>query len=142
AYAQDQLDRFSCLNHPDQTGENPEHSAFSATGDQAGRRRFGEEASIARTRISGQNRGLPFEPEDAAIHVRLAGNNAGIVHQVPGGEVVRAVYHNVVAIEDFEGVGGRKLGSVRLQVDVRVDILHPVAGGVELGPSDIGCSVQ
>ena len=112
AAAEQQLDRFGRLNRADDARQHAEHAAFRAARHQAGRRRLRVEAAIARAVLRGEHRGLPLEPEDAAVGVRLAEEHAGVVDQVAGREVVGAVEDDVVVAERSQGVGGRQRGLV------------------------------
>ena len=85
-------------------GQNAQHSAFGAARHQAGRRRLGIQAAIARAALISEHRGLPFEAENRAVDVRLVQQHAGVVHQIAGGEVVGAVDDDVVILEDLERV--------------------------------------
>ena len=54
------------------------------------------EAAIARAVLGREHRRLSVEAEDAAVHVRLPEQHAGVVHQVARREVVGAVDDDVV----------------------------------------------
>ena len=54
-----------------------------------------EEASVAGPLLRVENRSLAVEAEYAGVDVWLPEQDAGVVDQIPGGEVVRAVYDDV-----------------------------------------------
>ena len=86
---------FGRLNHADQSGQNSEHSAFGARRHQSRRWRLGIQAAIARAFFGRENAGLAFEAENRAVNVGLAGEHAGVVHQIAGGKIVGAVGDDV-----------------------------------------------
>src|SRR5262249_47359188 len=102
---EDELNHFRGLDDADQAGEDAEHSALSAGGDEAGRRRLGVEAAVAWAFLGGEDRGLALEAEDGSVGVGLAGEDAGIVDEVARLEIVRAVGDDVVVLEYLERVG-------------------------------------
>ena len=61
----------------------------------------------------------PFEAENRAVHIRLAEQHAGIVHQIARREIVRAVDDDVVVLEKIERVFA---GQARLE---RIDLDRP-----------------
>ena len=93
----DQLDRLGRLDHADDARQHAEHAAFGAARHEAGRRRLGIQAAIARAVLRREHRRLSFEPEDAAVRVRLAEQHARVVHEIARREIVGAVEDDVVA---------------------------------------------
>ena len=63
--------------------------------------------------------------------------HAGVVDQVARGEVVGAVDHDVVVLEDVEGVLAGERDFVLDDLHVRIDVQHVLAGGVELLAADV-----
>src|SRR5207244_13429533 len=61
--------------------------------NQSRRWRLGIEAAIARSFFGGEDAGLAFKAEDRSVDVRLAGEHAGVVHQVARGKVIRSEEH-------------------------------------------------
>jgi hypothetical protein len=61
---------------------------------------------------------------------------------VAGLEVVSAVGDDVVVLEDLKGVGGRQHGVVLDDVDVLVEALEHLLGGVDLELADGGLRVD
>src|SRR2546423_1307429 len=80
---EDQFDRFHCLDGADDPGQNAEDAAFRARRHQPWRRRFRIEAAVARTIGHSENGGLPFKPENRAVHVWLSEQNASVVDNFP-----------------------------------------------------------
>ena len=100
ARAQNQLDGFRRLHHADQSGQNAQHSTFRAGRHQSRRWRLGIQAAIARPFFGGENAGLAFKAEDRAINVWLAGEHAGIIHQITRGKIVCSVHNDVKVGKD------------------------------------------
>ena len=143
ALAEDELQNLGGLDEADDAGQHAEHAALGAARDRAGRRRFGIEAAIARpAQVRREDAGLAFEAEDGAIHVRLPEQHAGVVGEVAGGEVVRAVHDDVVGADDVEGVLAGEAGVVQDDLDVRVEAADGVRGGLGLGPANVRGAVD
>src|SRR6202142_2319576 len=64
ALADDELQRFSGLNRSDNSRKDAEHAAFRAGRHQAGRRRLGIQAAIARAGGISEYGDLAFEAEN------------------------------------------------------------------------------
>ena len=142
ADAEDELDDFGGLDDADEAGEDAEDAAFGAAGDEAWRWWFGIEAAVAGAFFGGEDGGLAFEAEDAAVGVGLAGEDAGVVDQVAGLEVVGAVGDDVVVLEDLERVGAGEHGVVLDDVGVFVEALEGDLGGVDFEFADGGLGVN
>ena len=142
ADAHDELDRFGRLNRADDAGQHAQDPSLGAARHQSGRRRLGIEAAIARAVLGREHRRLPFEPEDAAVRVRLAGEHARIVGEVTGRKIVGAVENHVVRLEQIERVLRRQRGFVRLDGDVRIQLEQTIFGRRELRSPDIGRAVD
>ena len=76
------------------------------------------------------------------MDVGLAGHHAGIVHQIAGGEVVAAVHHDVVVLDDLHDVLGGEPLRDRDHVDVRVQPLERLARRFGLGLADAVVAVE
>ena len=100
------------------------------------------EAPVARALRRPEDRRLPLEAEDRSIGVRLPEKDAGVVHEVAGGEVVGAVGDHVVVAENVERVVRRKAHFVRDDLHVRVDVLQTLSRGLELLSPDVLRAVQ
>ena len=137
ADADDELDGLGGLDHADDARQHTKHAAFGAAGHESGRRRLGIEAAVARAVLGPEHGCLSFEPEDAAVGVRLAGEHAGVVHEVPGRKIIGAVEDDVVLAEQLERVlrGQRRL--VRLDLHVRIHRVDLALGRGELGAAHI-----
>ena len=70
------------------------------------------------------------------MHHRDAELHRGVVHQEPGGEVVGAVDHRVVALEDVHDVAGVEAHVVGDDVDVRVEGGEGLLRRVDLAVAD------
>src|SRR5437899_1159016 len=135
AESDDQLDRFQRLERPDDAREHAQHAPFRARGDKIRRRRLGEQAAITGTAPRVKNRNLPVELKDRPVNVWFAEQHAGVVDEIARRKIVRPVDHHVEVAENVEGVRGRQLFGERLDCDVRVDVVQPLARGLGLGPA-------
>lgn len=72
--------------------------------------------------------GLALKAEDGAVHVGLAEQDAGIVGEVTGGEIVSAVHDDVVRAEDLEGVLAGKARVVQDDLDAGVKAVKRIRG--------------
>src|SRR4029077_3384913 len=135
--AEDQLDCFHGLNGADDARKNAQHAAFRAGWDEAGRRRFGIEAAVARAVGHAEHGNLAFEPENRAVHVGLAEQNAGVIDEITRGEIVGAVDDDVKVLEKFKRVGAGQLRSEGLDLNVGIEIRKAGARGFALGLADI-----
>ena len=104
AVAQDQLDRLGRLDRADDPGEHAQHAALGARRHEAGRRRLGVEAAVARSVGEAEDAGLPLEAEDRSVDVGLSEQDAGVVDEIARREVVGPVGDDVVVLDDVEGV--------------------------------------
>ena len=90
-----------------------------------------------------EHAGLPLEAEDRAIHVRLPQQHAGVVGEVAGREIVRAVHHDVVGADDLQGVLAGEAGVVEDDLDVRIEAAGWLrVRRLRLGPADIRRAVE
>uniref|UniRef100_A0A8W7PNP3 Uncharacterized protein n=1 Tax=Anopheles coluzzii TaxID=1518534 RepID=A0A8W7PNP3_ANOCL len=121
---QDDFDRFQRLQSADHTGDGSEDAPVPTVGDRFGRGRGREEAAIAGPTAVVVHGQLALELERAARDERFAQQDARIVQQVPGGHVVRRVHDHVVRFEQGERVLARELCVVRLDFDLRVELLQ------------------
>ncbi len=80
---------------------------------------------------------LAVEPEDGAPDVGLSEDGGGVVDQVAGGEVVRAVEDEVVAGEQLQCVGGVEPDVVEPHVHQGVQCSNGVPGRLDLGPAHV-----
>ena len=142
ADAEDELDGLGGLDDADKAGEDAEDSAFGAGGNEARRWRLRVEAAVAGALLGAEDAGLALEAEDAAVGVGLAGEDAGVVDEVAGLEVVGAVGDDVVVLEDFKGVGGGEHGVVLDDVEEGVEALEHDLRGVDLELADGGGGVD
>src|SRR5688572_7243907 len=137
-----ELGRLCGLNSPDGARKDAKHAALSAAGDEAGRGRLGVEATVAWAFFGVEHARLAFEAEDRTVDVRLAQEDARVVHQVTGREVIRAVDDHVVVLEDLQGV----LAGERLLVDpdlhVGVYVLELLVGALNLGTTHVRGAVD
>src|SRR5581483_11078003 len=132
AFAEDELDGFGGLHHADQSWQDAEHAAFCAGGNQSGRWRLGIQAAVARAFLGGEHADLSLEAEDGAVHVGLAGEDAGVVHEVACGKVVGAVHDDVELAEELERVAAGEPRLEGAQLDIRVNGLDLLRGGIQL----------
>src|ERR1700722_3289851 len=133
AFAQNQLDRFHCLDRSDDPWQNSEYAAFGAGRNESRRRWFGVKAAVARTVGHAEDGDLSLEAEDRAIHVRLAEKDARVVDEIARGEIVGAVYDDVVVLEQLERIAAFELRLVRLDLNVRIQVGEPLLCRFRLG---------
>ena len=133
--------RLGGLDAAHQPGHRTQHAGLGAVRHHPRRRRRRKQAPIAAL-AGDKHRGLPVESQNAAIHQRLAQQIAGIVDQIPGGEVVSPVDHQIILPDDVHGVFRIKPGFVQHHIDVGVVGFDVVVGRLHLGPAHIGGMVQ
>ncbi len=127
-----QFERLGGLQRADGARQDAQHPALRAGGDQPRRRRFGEQAAVARSAAGVEDADLPVEAEDRAVHVGLAEEDGHVVGEVTGREIVGAVDQHVVIARDAHGVGGGERLIVDVHLDVRVEVEHLRARALDL----------
>ena len=85
---------------------------------------------------------LPVEAVDGAVHQGLAELHASIVDQVASVEIVGAVDHQVVGAYQFQGVVGIQRGVVGVDLDMTVEVLQALLGGLYLGHAEGAVAVD
>ena len=134
ADAGDDLHRLGGLDHADDSGQHAHHAALGAGGHHARRRRLREKVPVVGAGcIQVEHRGLTFKAEDRAVDIWLTQQHAGVVHQVAGGEVVRAVADQVVAGNDLQGIFAGEGGLVEIHLAVGIDLQDAGLGRFNLG---------
>src|SRR5690242_4333135 len=83
-----ELQDLGRLEQPDEPGQDAQHPRLGAGGREVGRRRLGVETAVAWAVARPEGRDLPLEAVDRAVDVRDALQDAGVVEQVAGREVV------------------------------------------------------
>ena len=68
---------------------------------------------------------------------RLAGEEAGVRHQIAGFEIVGAVEHQIVAADQRHRIAGIEPRGVRRELDMGIERVDSLRGGVDLAPADI-----
>src|SRR5437868_8167311 len=135
--AQDDLDRFVRLNRADNTGQHAEHSTFRAGRHQTRRWWFRIKATIARAAFSPKDAGLAFKTKDRTVNVRLAGQHAGIIHQIARGKIICAVDDHVVVYKQTQSVLAGQSGLVRFDLDVWIDVFDAIASRSNFWPPNV-----
>ena len=134
---------FVGLQNTDRAREDAQYSGLLTTGDQPGRRRFRVETPIAGVAFMRFDRGqLPFKTKDASRNQGFLRKEAGVIHQEPGAEVVRAVQHQVVVRQQRHDVLGTDVFLIRLHADVGIQRLQKPAPGFDLVNSHVGRGVE
>ena len=141
--ADDQFDRFDRLHHADDTRQHTEDSSLGAARDHARWRGFGIEAAVAgASEMRSEDSALTIEPEDGSVDVRLFLEDADVVGEVAGREIIRSIDHDVIGRHD----GGRILrgeeGVMQVNLHVGVDLLDGVSGTVYLLTTHIARAMQ
>src|SRR5262249_47820484 len=89
-----------------------------------------------------EHAGLPFKAEDRTVYVWLAGQHAGIVYEIAGGEVVGAVSDDVEFAEEFKRIFAGEARFKLADLQKRIDRLEFLYRGVQLLASDVRCRVN
>jgi len=92
--------------------------------------------------MRGENASLPFEAEDGTVEVRLAQEDARVVGEVAGREVVGAVHDDVVGANEVERVLAGKAGLVEDNLDVRIEAVKGIMGGFSLGAAEVRAAME
>ena len=141
--ANEKLDRLDGLEHSDDSGKDPKHTRLRAIRHRAGRRRFGEEAAVARaTEMRRKNRALALETRNRAVNERLFQKNTDIVAQIARREIVRAVENQIVGFHDLHRCFGIEADIVEFDANIRVGFEKTLAGAVGFFSPDIGAAVE
>src|SRR5436309_11463662 len=73
----DQLDRFQCLQRPDNSRQDAKHAAIGARGHEIGWRWFRVKTPVAGSLFRVKHRDLSVEPENRTVHVRSEERRVG-----------------------------------------------------------------
>ena len=121
AEAHDELGRFRRLNGAHGAAQRAEHARVLAGGHHTGGRRFGIEAAVAGSALTGVVDGrLALELEDGGVDDGFSEKYRCVVHEIAGGEIVRPVDDDVVVLQEVERVVAVDSLLVRDDVHVRV----------------------
>src|SRR5205807_6975355 len=104
--------------------------------------RFGEEAAVARAFERLEDGDLAFESKDRAVHDRYAMFHGRVVQEIPRGEVVGPIDHEVVPLDDAVDVRGPQALLVADDLHVRVQRLERALRGRYLRLADAVGRVQ
>ena len=126
----------------DDAGQHAQHAGLGARRGQLGGRRLGHHVAVGGPATGIEHGDHAVEAEDRAVHHRDAQLHRGVVDQVAGGEVVGAVDHQVVALEDGHHVVGAQAHVVGDHVDVGVEGGERLLGRVDLALADAVDVVQ
>jgi hypothetical protein len=138
AFAEGDLQNFGGLDAADDAREDAEDAAFRAAGNHAGWRGFGIEAAIAGSaKVRSEDAGLAFKTENGTVDVGFLEENAGVVGEVTGREIIGAVDDDIVLADDVEGVFAGKPGVMDDDFAGGVDAVDGFLGGFSLGTSDV-----
>ena len=140
AQAEDQLQHLGGLERADHPGDGAEDSDLLAARDQPGRRRLGEQAAVAGVIVPvlprPEGRDLALEAQQGAGDQRFACEKAGVVEQIAGREIVRAVDDDVVIRDQPFGVGRGQPLLDPDDRDFRIDGGQALRRAVHLGLPD------
>src|ERR1039457_1673473 len=103
--AQQKFDSFGCLDGTDDTGQHTDHTGLGAAGNGVLGGRFRKDAAITGRFVGLDRDGLAVELQDAAMGVRLAGQDTGVVDQEFCGKVVGAVDNEIIINDNLVNVG-------------------------------------
>src|SRR4030042_2540579 len=124
---QDELERFSRLQHADGARQDTKHTTFLSGRNQTMRGWVGEQAAVTRSNTSIEHTDLTLVAVNRAIHIGFTRQNAKVIGQVAGWEVVGTIDDQPVWLGNRHGIGrGGGLG-----IDIHLDIRGP---GAEAAP--------
>mmetsp|Transcript_32932 Transcript_32932/g.53692 ORF Transcript_32932/g.53692 Transcript_32932/m.53692 type:complete len:385 (+) Transcript_32932:178-1332(+) len=141
--AQDELDHLCCLYTPNHTRQNSQHTSFCTRRYLPRGRGLGQEVPVGGpdARRPVPHAGLALEPQDRPIYTRYIQDCAGVVDQVLGWEIIRAVQHYVITAEHPQRVVAGQLDPVQHHLAVRVEVGHARRRRFHLGLADRAGSV-
>ena len=134
--AEEQLDRLERLDRSDDARQDAKDACFRAARCELGRRWLRDHAPVARAVVGVEDRDLPLEAEDRAVHDRDPLEQRGVVDQVPGREVVGPIDDEVVAVDDVEDVVGTEPCVVGDHVEIRVNEGQGLLRRIDLALTD------
>src|SRR6516164_7350815 len=109
-----QFEYLGGLDQSDNPRQYPQNPAFSATGNQPRWRRFGIEATVARSAQMWREYGrLAFESENRAVHIWLFQQHTSVIGQVASGEIIRAIHDDVVGSKYVKSILAGELRMVK-----------------------------
>ena len=101
----EEFEGFEGLQSADLAAERADHAGFAAAGHETGGGRFGVEAAVTGTaEVGGEDGDLALSLVNAAVDEGHAREHGGIVGEVAGGEVVRAIDYHIVGGDEDGGV--------------------------------------
>src|SRR3990172_7551336 len=130
------------LDGPDHAGDDPEDARFLTGRHHAGRRRYLEQAAVARALARHDRHHLSLEAEYRGAHERFLEHDAGVVHQIPRRKVITAVHDNVVVADDVHDIAGRQPLLVRDDLHIVVQRLKGLLRGIRLEHADAACVMR
>ncbi len=104
------------------------YAALGAGGRQLGRGRAGEEAAVARALEGREHRQLAVEAEDRGVHHRDAVPQAGVVQQVPRGDLI--MQRNPMKDENHRKSRERGKGMSAIQVNKQTLFIRTANNGL------------
>jgi hypothetical protein len=120
--AEKQFYGLCSLDETDYARKNAKNAPFGAVCDRAGRRWLRKQATITRSaKMWSEDTGLSVKAGDGSVDVCLLEEHAGVVCEVAGGEIIRAVNDYVVGSDDIEGVFAGKTGVVLGNLNVGIE---------------------
>src|SRR5262249_10283480 len=135
--AENDLDRFVCLNRADDARQHTQHATFTARGHRTRRPPLRIQAAITSAFLRPEHTRLDFEQEDRTVNVWLLTQYARVVDEIASGKVVSAVDDDVVVAKELHRVVTRQTRLVRLDLDVRIDVAQPIARRLDFAPAEI-----
>ena len=136
------FERLVGLHGADEARQHAQHADFGAARGLAGGGRLGIKAAVRWPALVVEHRHLPFELENGPEHQRLAQQHTGIIHEVASGEIIGAVYHQVIMGKQGQGIGRRQQLLVRFQRNERVLGAQLFGGHQGFGAAHVGGGVQ
>ena len=116
----------------------PKHPALRTGRHQPRRWRLRIKAAVARSIFGGKHAGLPFEPENRSVNIRLAGEHACVVHQIARGKVIRAVGDDVEVAKNFQRILAAQPRVEFAQIQKWIDPRQFIRRGIQFLPAHVG----
>ena len=128
ADAEDEFQRFSCLNRPDDAGKHAEHTRLRAARHRCRLGWLGKKAAVTGpAEMRREDRRLAVEAKNRAVNVRLPRENGDVVREVARGKIIAPIHHEVVICENLLRVRALEAALVQTHVDMRIH-LAPAVG--------------
>ena len=142
SFSDHELHHFRGLHRADHSGQYSQHASLGAARHESRGRGLGVETPVAGASSGVEDAYLSLEPENASVNVGNPEKDAGVVREIPGGEVVRSVDDDIVVPHDVHRVRGAQPLVVGDDVHVGIELQKTVPRGFHLRLPDGLFAVQ